>query len=129
MTDGASTRNVTNELAKERNREAAERTLMAWIRTALSLIGFGFGIGKLDAYLQAAGLHARFDLSHSTMIFGASFMVVGILGLIAAIVQHTRILYRLSQSDFAYNAMRPIAMTVACLLILIGVFGLVAILW
>jgi hypothetical protein len=63
------------------------------------------------------------------MIFGASFIVVGILGLIAAIVQHTRILNRLSQSDFAYNAMRPISMTVACLLILIGVFGLVAILW
>ena len=129
MTDGASARNLTNELAKERNREAAERTLMAWIRTALSLIGFGFGIGKLDAYLQAAGLHTRFDLPHSTMIFGASFIVVGILGLIAAIVQHTRILNRLSQSDFAYNALRPIAMTVASLLILIGVFGLVAILW
>ena len=129
MTDGASARSLANELAKERNREAAERTLMAWIRTALSLIGFGFGIGKLDAYLEAAGLHTRFDLPHSTMIFGASFIVVGILGLIAAIVQHTRILNRLSQSDFAYNAMRPIAMTVASLLILIGVFGLVAILW
>jgi len=89
----------------------------------------GFGISKLDAYLRAAGLHTRFDLPHSTMIFGASFIVVGILGLIAAIVQHIRILNRLSQSDFAYNAMRPIAMTVACLLILIGVFGLVAILW
>jgi putative membrane protein len=78
--------NLANELARERNREAAERTLMAWIRTALSLIGFGFGIGKLDAYLQGAGLHRRFDLPHSTLIFGASFIVVGILGLLAAIV-------------------------------------------
>ncbi|MFM7169470.1 MAG: YidH family protein, partial [Cyanobium sp.] len=39
--------NVTNELAKERNREAAERTLMAWIRTSLSLISFGFGVDKI----------------------------------------------------------------------------------
>ena len=54
---------------------------------------------------------------------------MGIFGLLAAIVQHTRILRRLSRSDFAYDAMRPIAMTVASLLILIGVFGLVAILW
>jgi putative membrane protein len=121
--------NLANELARERNREAAERTLMAWIRTALSLIGFGFGIGKLDAYLQGAGLHTRFDLPHSTLIFGASFIVVGILGLLAAIVQHARVLKRLSQPDFAYNAMRPIAMTVAALLMLIGVFGLIAILW
>jgi putative membrane protein len=129
MNDKPAAVNVTNELAKERNREAAERTLMAWIRTALSLIGFGFGIGKLEAYLQAAGLHTRFNVPHSMLIFGASFIVVGILGLLAAIVQHVRILKRLTQPEFAYNAMRPIAMAVAALLMLIGVFGLVAILW
>ncbi len=129
MTETPSARNIANELAKERNREAAERTLMAWIRTALSLIGFGFGIGKLAAYMDAAGLHTRFDVPHSSLIFGASFIVVGILGLLAAIVQHARILNRLSRPDFAYNAMRPIAMTVAALLMLIGLFGLIAILW
>jgi putative membrane protein len=121
--------NVANELARERNREAAERTLMAWIRTALSLIGFGFGIGKLEAYLAGAGLHTRFDLPHSALIFGASFIVLGILGLLAAIVQYARVLKRLSRPDFAYYAMRPIAMAVAAALMLIGVFGLIAILW
>ena len=112
----------------ERNREAADRTLMAWIRTALSLIGFGFGIGKLAAYLNAAGLHTPLD-GHSSLIFGTSFIVVGIFGLLAATVQHARILKRLSQPDFAYDSMRPIAMTVAIMLMLIGVFGLIAILW
>ena len=122
--------NVANELAKERNREAAERTLMAWIRTALSLIGFGFGIGKLDAYVhEAEGEHPSLGLAHSSIVFGACFIVLGILGLLAAIVQNSRVRRRLSQPEFAYDAMRPIAMTVAALLVLIGVFGLVAILW
>jgi hypothetical protein len=62
-------------------------------------------------------------------MFGASFIVVGIFGLLAAIVQHSRVLKRLSRPDLACDAMRPIAMTVAALLILIGVFGLIAILW
>jgi putative membrane protein len=119
---------AANELAKERNREAAERTLMAWIRTALSLIGFGFGIGKLDTYLQEAEAHPRPDLLHSSIIFGACFIVLGILGLLAAIVQNRRVRRRLAQPNFAYDAMRPIAMTVAALLVLIGVFGLVAVL-
>ena len=129
MTDKPIVPNVANELARERNREAAERTLMAWIRTALSLIGFGFGIGKLATYLDAAGLHPAHDPAHTSLIFGTSFILVGILGLMAAIVQHARVLKRLSQPDFAYNAMRPIAMTAAVLLMLIGVFGLFAILW
>jgi putative membrane protein len=129
MTDKPAPTNITNELAKERNRAAAERTLMAWIRTALSLIGFGFGIGKLSAYIEAAGLHPSHDPVHTSLVFGSSFIVVGILGLLAAIVQHVRILNRLSRPDFAYNAMRPIAMTVAVMLILIGVFGLITILW
>ena len=38
MNDPPDTYNMANELAKERNRAAAERTLMAWIRTSLSLI-------------------------------------------------------------------------------------------
>src|SRR5579863_1740796 len=57
MTDRPPATNVANELARERNREASERTLMAWIRTALSLIGFGFGIGKLETYLEATGVN------------------------------------------------------------------------
>lgn len=48
--------NLTNELAKQRNRDAAERTLMAWIRTCLSLISFGFGLDKIvGAIDRAAG--------------------------------------------------------------------------
>src|ERR1700685_4372870 len=100
MSDRPVVPNIANELAKERNRAAAERTLMAWIRTALSLIGFGFGIGKLSAYMDAAGLHTSRDPVHESLVFGASFIVVGILGLLAAIVQHARILNRLSRPDF-----------------------------
>jgi len=38
---------LSNELAKQRNRGAADRTLMAWIRTCLSLISFGFGLDEI----------------------------------------------------------------------------------
>ena len=35
---------LADVLATERTRMAADRTLMGWIRTALSMIGFGFTI-------------------------------------------------------------------------------------
>ena len=38
---------INTLLAMRRNFMAADRTLMAWIRTAISMIGFGFTLAKL----------------------------------------------------------------------------------
>jgi len=101
-------RNMATEFTKERNRVAADRTLMAWIRTPLSLIGFGFGIGKVYECLRSVGTHASVDPIGSTLIFGSSFIGLGMLALIAAVIQHTRILQQLEAPDYAYNPMGPI---------------------
>ena len=63
------------------------------IRTVLALIGFG--VGKFYGYLHDAGLHERLDPIRSTLSFGASFIVLGTLGLLAAVVQHARVLSRI----------------------------------
>ena len=101
-------RNMATEFTKERNRVAADRTLVAWIRTALSLIGFGFGIGKVYECLRSVGTHASVDPICSALIFGSSLIALGMLALIAAVIQHTRILQQLEAPDYAYNSMRPI---------------------
>jgi putative membrane protein len=38
---------ATNELAKERNREAAERTLTSWIQNCVYLLGFGMAFDRI----------------------------------------------------------------------------------
>jgi putative membrane protein len=128
MSDTSSGRSTATELTMERNRLAADRTLMAWIRTSLSLIGFGFGIGKVYDYLKSGGVHDSVDPVRSTLIFGGSFIVLGMLALIAAVLQHTRILQRLEAPNYAYSAIRLIAVTVAVMLLMIGAFGLIGIL-
>ena len=118
--------NVSSELAKERTREAADRTLMAWIRTCLSLIGFGFGIAKFRDILAEAGLHRGPEHMHSTLIFGLSFIALGIFGLLAAVVQHWRILQHIKFENFQYTGFRPVVMITALILLLIGLFAFIS---
>ena len=118
---------TSTELARERNREAADRTLLAWIRTGLSLIGFGFGVGKFYDYLETTGVEGALDPYRSTLVFGMSFIVLGIVGLFAAVVQHKRILKRIEIRDYSYAAPLPLGMIMAIMLLVIGCFAFVAV--
>jgi putative membrane protein len=122
-------KNLSNELAKERSRQASDRTLMAWVRTSLSLIGFGFGIASFRDILLEAGLVRGAQLQwQPTLVFGLSFIALGVLGLLAATLQHWNILQHLKQSDFSYTGFRPMAFIMAILLMLIGLFAFMAVL-
>ena len=129
MNEQPQQKSITNELAKERSREAADRTLMAWIRTALSLIGFGFAIASFRDILLEGGLirnpHKEFN---GALVFGLSFVTLGVLGLLLATLQHWNILQHLKQDDFSYTGFRPLAFIMAILLMLIGLFAFIAVL-
>jgi putative membrane protein len=122
-------KDLSNELARERSREAADRTLMAWIRTVLTLIGFGFAIASFREVLLETGLvrgpHEHFNIA---LIFGLSFIGLGVLGLLAATMQHWNILQHIKQDDFEYTGFRPLVFIMAILLMLIGLFAFIAVL-
>jgi putative membrane protein len=53
--------------------QANERTLLAWIRTGLALMGFGFLLARVGLWLQALNpAHA-----HDAAWVGASFIALG----------------------------------------------------
>ena len=116
---------TNTRLARERTRAAADRTLMAWIRTSISMIGFGFTIAKLGDVAEGASDYK--DPIHGMQIFGGAFMVLGVLALVGAMIQHRWILKGVAQGQYTYMDKRPLAMTVAILLIWIGLFGAAAI--
>ncbi|WP_255089987.1 YidH family protein [Synechococcus sp. Tobar12-5m-g] len=114
---------MTNELAKQRNRDAAERTLMAWIRTCLSLISFGFGLDKIVAAIKSqngvaghAGLGVR--------LVSMAFVLTGMVAMVAATLQHRRELRRLTGDTFTFHRQRSIATATAVSLTLIGAIAL-----
>ncbi len=121
--------NAATELARERTRQAADRTLMAWVRTSLSLIGFGFGIAKYrDILLQAGFIRRPPEEFNTTLIFGLSFISLGVFGLLAAVLQHWRILEAIKKDPLAIPVFKPLSLFMAIIFLLIGVFAFVAVL-
>ncbi|MBW4484949.1 MAG: DUF202 domain-containing protein [Tildeniella torsiva UHER 1998/13D] len=127
MTASNSDSSAAIELAKERNRAAEERTLMAWIRTALALIGFGFGIERIVAAIhQNLGDPVR--PLRLTRILGLSFVALGTFALMGAALDHNHQLQRIQRNDLVYRSRRSPALVVAYILTGLGAIAFIGIL-
>ena len=112
------------DLALLRNYMAVERTLMAWIRTSLSMISFGFTIGKLGQVMtdvEVRGFLGRVrDLSVESIAY--FLVILGTLSLLGAVVQHWLEVRNLRAMGFRRRF--SIAFVVALLLSVVGGFAL-----
>jgi putative membrane protein len=110
-------------LGYERTRFAAERTLMAWVRTAVSLIAFGFSIPTLFDFLaeweSLKGVPGLTPRMLGTMLIG-----VGTLGLAGGIVEHVRLLAEISPRGRKRDALSAASIT-AFFVCLTGVVALI----
>ncbi|NJN01586.1 MAG: DUF202 domain-containing protein [Leptolyngbyaceae cyanobacterium RM2_2_4] len=111
--------NLNNELAKARNRDAAERTLMAWIRTCLALITFGFGIDQLIATANPTAAGSALQLSR---IVGLCFVALGTFAMLAAMLEHQRELRLIQRDDYVYRPRRSLSLMISTALMVIGTF-------
>lgn len=79
------------DLGYERTRMAADRTLMAWIRTSVSMISFGFTIYKFFQYLRESDVLGQFPGTGPRFI-GEALVITGTVLMTFAIVEY--ILYQ-----------------------------------
>ena len=109
---------LNDQLAIDRTRLAAERSLMAWIRTALSMIAFGFTIYK---FLQA--LHAQSPVPvprpNAPRNVGLLLVGIGTFSVAVAVIQHWKYVRKLSPGQVGRRW--DLAMIVAILIGLLGI--------
>jgi putative membrane protein len=119
--------NLTNELARERNRAAAERTLMAWIRTSLSLISFGVGIdGIINAIYATVGGEKNHPIG-ITRLTGIAFVALGTIAMVAATFEYPKELRRIQRGDFTRTSNLSLGLIVAISLCAIGLVAFIGI--
>jgi len=104
-------------LAIDRTRLAAERSLMAWVRTALSMITFGFTIYKVLQAIQAQSTVPALQ-PYAPRNAGLTLIGIGTFALIAASIQHWKYVRKLSTVQ--PHSPWDLALMIACLLALLG---------
>ena len=106
-----------DRLALDRTREAASRTLMAWIRTSLSMISFGFTIFKFLEVIQQES-PGRLLIPHAPRNIGVALTSLGTFALVVATFQYRRHRKTLGPPD--PHAPWDLALFVAAVLAVLG---------
>jgi putative membrane protein len=92
---------LSDRLAVARTVLAADRTLLAWVRTSLTLIGFGFTIYKILSAIQKAG-GVTLLRAQTPRNIGIFMILVGVVPLALSMFQYKQGVKRLGGKKNIY---------------------------
>jgi putative membrane protein len=101
---------VDNRASTARDHLANERTYLAWVRTALGLVGLGVLLERLGAGGERL----------ITVAAGVGFVSFGGLLLLYAVGRYLRVARNLEQGTFPVARRGPIAVGIGALLVVAG---------
>lgn len=100
---------------------AAERTLLAWNRTSLSLMAFGFVVERFGLFLELAGREeTKLFQRHISFIVGVSFILLASFVAFYASWQHRQILKTMQPAEIPEGYRIGTGIVITSLLGLLG---------
>jgi putative membrane protein len=102
---------------------AAERTLLAWVRTGLALMGFGFVVARFGLFLREVAAVRDGSPRHApglSLWVGTTLVVLGVAVDLAAAIKHRHTIRRLQRGQPLQFRLWSLGMVVALSLGLLG---------
>ena len=102
---------------------SAERTFLAWIRTGIALMGFGFVVARFGLFLQelaANTLTVKDKHTGFSLPVGVTLIAIGILVTVGAAVRHHRQVQAIDRGEFREAYGQTFAFSLAGILALTG---------
>jgi putative membrane protein len=117
---------------RQREHQANERTFLAWLRTAIALIGFGFAIARFGLFLQElqSAVNSQTGLTRSPLssqTLGIGLVGMGILLIALAIWRYNQVLWQIERGD--YQPRPWFIWLTGAIVILLGLLSIPLVLW
>jgi putative membrane protein len=116
-----------SKIDRQREHQANERTFLAWLRTSIALIGFGFAIARFGIFLRQVefAITERQSSVHpvfNSQTLGVCLVVFGI-GIIAiAAWRYNQVFWQIERGDYRPN--RSVVWIMTAVVILLGLLSL-----
>ncbi len=124
--------NDKQKIDRQREHQANERTFLAWLRTALALIGFGFAIARFSLFLrqlqtafthQVVPPHPLFNAEN----LGVSLVVFGIITIALAAWRYNQVFQQIEQGN--YRPSRLLIWVLTGTVMILGILSVPLVLW
>ncbi|MGL5942628.1 MAG: YidH family protein [Waterburya sp.] len=100
--------NKMPKIDRQREHQANERTFLAWLRTSIALISFGFAIARFGLFLQQLDLALTQQESQGHSIFnsqslGIALVIFGIVTITLAAWRYNRVFWQIERGNYQPN--------------------------
>ncbi|MBD2254204.1 YidH family protein [Nostoc parmelioides] len=108
--------NKLPKIDRQREHQANERTFLAWLRTSIALIGFGFAIARFGLFLRQLDMAISQKETYVNPLFnsenlGIVLVLVGILAIALAAWRYNQVFWQIERGDYRPNRLAVWLMT------------------
>ncbi|MEC4814208.1 MAG: DUF202 domain-containing protein [Scytonema sp. PMC 1069.18] len=118
---------TTSNIDRQREHQANERTFLAWVRTSIALIGFGFALARFGLFLRQLSFtltkqEASQDVILNSENLGISLVIFGIITIALATWRYNKVFWQIERGNYQPN--RLTVWVMAGVVILFGLLSL-----